>query len=71
MGLVSPGLAYAPNMADLRRRWMFRVHRNVKEVGIIKLSAVNNSMNNRREHQIIIFQVSKLCYLQEELYKRR
>jgi hypothetical protein len=32
-----------------------RVDRNIKEIGTVKFSAVNNSMNKRREHQIIVF----------------
>jgi pantothenate kinase len=45
----------------------FRLHRNVKEIGLIKLSAVNNSTNKRREYQMRNMQVSKHCYVQEEL----
>jgi hypothetical protein len=29
-------------------------HGNITEMGIIKLSAVNNSINKRRENQIIV-----------------
>jgi hypothetical protein len=39
---------------------MYRLHINVKETGIMMLSAVNNGMNKRREHQIIVGQVSTL-----------
>jgi hypothetical protein len=36
-------------------RWSWcRLHRNMTELGIIKLSAVNDSMNKRRDHQVIV-----------------
>jgi hypothetical protein len=46
---------------QFRRIWpivggggMKRVRRNINDLGIIKLSAVNNSMNKRRKDQLIV-----------------
>jgi hypothetical protein len=39
----------------------------VKEIGLINLSPVKNSMNKLREHKMGSLQVSKHCYVQEEL----